>query len=205
MAGPPETSQHERRGRGKARARAASSGRAPSFAKPARRGSSTARSGRSWIAKARERAAAQNRRAFHRSEPKWTRPSAKPTPSRRAPRHEVDELPNIAVMTRPSGVCIHCQADQKPSAAPTISSGAEKKMPVPKSRSSQRPANSAEQRRRDDGPAEHADLAETRAKRRLGIASPSWRALGGDGAPPRPAGLARRRAGAACSRRIRSS
>src|SRR2546423_1507776 len=35
--------------------------------------------------------------------------------------------------------CIHLQADQKPIAAPAMSSGAEKKIPVPKVRSSQRP------------------------------------------------------------------
>ena len=60
--------------------------------------------------------------------------------------------------------CIHRHAVHRPAAAPSMMSGAVKKMPVFKRPVEPAPDGDADKDRRDDRPSEHADLAEARGE-----------------------------------------
>ena len=91
------------------------------------------------------------RTTLHQSEPKCTAPSA-----RRGEGGDEDRDHHCR--------CIHRHAVHKPAAAPSMMSGAVKKMPVFNVQSSQRPITTPIRIGRDDRPAEHADLAEARGE-----------------------------------------
>ncbi len=83
-----------------------------------------------------------------------------------------DQRPGRQIVERKKthALFIHFQADQHPSASPSIRSGAVQNSPELNVRSSQRPTKMPAQHRHDNDPAEHANLGETARHRRIAVA-----------------------------------
>ena len=148
---------------------------------PMRRSMSRARRGRRRGGEKRRRALARDERERRRERDEAQRlrsyaerPAARRAGERRSTTAKRDarrrgSRPRRRRAMRPRRHCrcIHRHAVQRPAAAPSMMSGAVKKIPVVEGPVEPAPDHEADQNRRHDRPAEHADLAEARGERGL--------------------------------------
>ena len=96
----------------------------------------------------------------------------KKQPSEQEPRDQIARA-REAMKGRAHALFIHFQADQHPRSTPISNNGPVKNRPVPNRASRVAADENADQGRRHDDPAEHADLRQTTSDRRLPFREPS--------------------------------